>query len=73
MSRKQTDSVALNALEGDGKTAQENVVEVGASTSNMGEPSDKSSSGAATPGERAEQDLKMFRTLHKWDPNLERQ
>lgn len=72
ISRKDTDSVALNTLEGDGKkTAQENTIEVGASTSNMGEPSDKSS-GSATPGEMAEEDLKMFQTLHQWDPNLER-
>lgn len=72
MSRKDTDSVQLNTLERDGKNAQENVIEVGGTTAAMGGPSDKSSEDDS-PIDRAEEDLKAFRTMHEWDPNLERE
>lgn len=76
MSRKQTDDVALNTLGDNGKTASDNVVEVGGTSRNLGQSSgishDGDSPGGESPGEKAEDDLKAFRTMHKWDPNLER-
>lgn len=69
ISRTRTDDVTLNTLGSDGKTADYRITEV---APDNGESS-SGSRGADSPGERAEDDLKQFRTLHKWDPNLERE